>query len=720
MTATPTDLYTDGVRIMKRIFLLIAIIGGVIVLMEKGSAQIENDPWRWLEDVESEEALDWVRKRNSRFLERAEADPVYHELHDRLLRMFDDTAKIDYPSIYGDQVYNFWQSAEHERGIVRRKSLEDYLANRGSWETVLDIDRLAEEEGENWVFQGSTVLETDPRYTLVRLSRGGADAAVMREFDRETKEFVPDGFYLSEAKSRAAWVDRDHIIVGTDFGEGSMTTSGYPRTLRLWERGTPLEDAETIFVGEETDVSVSAWVHHGRTRDYTFIGRGVTFFTSETWLLENSPEESWLVRVAIPEDASMWMFGDIMILKLQTDWEVGGTTFRAGSAISIGMQDFLDGHRTFTLLHEPGDRETIEYFVCGKDYVYFTTLENVRGRIYRCSFSDGSWEKTPFELPSLGSVDIVSNDEKSNRMFITYTDFLTPTTLYYYDPDESEEIREVRHQPEYFDADPYTVEQLEATSSDGTRIPYFVLRPKDLAYDGSAPTILYGYGGFRVSMTPSYSGSTGISWLEKGGVYVIANIRGGGEFGPAWHAAALKENRQRAFDDFIAVAEDLIERKITSPAHLGISGGSNGGLLVGAAFTQRPDLFNAVSCGVPLLDMRNFHTMLAGASWMGEYGNPDIPEEWEYISRYSPYHNLREDETYPEVLFITSTRDDRVHPGHARKMAARMEEMGHPYLYYENIEGGHGAATNNEQTARRVALSFVYFLWKLSEEGDGG
>lgn len=701
---------------MRGIIPLIAIIGGGIVLTEKGSAQIESDPWRWLEDVESDEALDWVRQRNSRFLERAEADPVYGDLHDRLLRMLDDTAKIDYPSIYGNQVYNFWQSADHERGIVRRKSLEDYLANHGRWETVLDIDRLAEEEGENWVFQGSTVLETDPRYTIVRLSRGGADAAVMREFDRETKEFVPDGFNLPEAKSRVAWVDRDHVIVGTDFGEKSLTTSGYPRTLRLWKRGTPLEDAETIFVGEETDVSVSAWTHHSEERDYTFIGRGITFYVSRTWLFDNGK----LVRLEIPEDAYMWMFEDIMILKLQTDWEVGETTYGAGSAISIEMERFLDGDRNFAALHDPGDRETIENFLVGKDFVYFTALENVQGRLYRCRYVDGSWQKAPLKLPSPGSVDMVSNDEESNRLFITYTDFLTPTTLYYYDPDESEEIREVRHQPEYFDADPYRVDQLEAISSDGTRIPYFVLKPKDFAYDGSAPTILYGYGGFRVSMTPSYSGSTGMAWLEKGGVYVIANIRGGGEFGPAWHAAALKENRQRAFDDFIAVAEDLIERKITSPAHLGISGGSNGGLLVGAVFTQRPDLFNAVACAVPLLDMRNYHTMLAGASWMGEYGNPDIPEEWEYISRYSPYHNLREDETYPEVLFITSTRDDRVHPGHARKMAARMEEMGHPYLYYENIEGGHGAASNNEQTARRIALSFVYFLWKLSEERDDG
>ncbi len=701
---------------MKRIILVSAIIGGIFVQLDKLNAQSVDDPWRWLEEVESEEALDWVRKRNSLFLERAEADPSYHDLHGRLLRMFDDTAKIEYPSIYGDQVYNFWQSADHERGIVRRKSLEDYLADRGSWETVLDIDQLADQEGENWVFQGSTVLETDPRYTIVRLSRGGADAAVMREFDRQTKEFVPDGFNLPEAKSRVAWIDPDHVIVGTDFGEGSMTTSGYPRTLRLWKRGTTVEEAEQIFEGETTDVSVSAWTHHGEERDYVFIGRGITFYTEHTWLYDDGK----LVRVEIPEDASMWMFGDMMILKLQTDWEIGGTTWPGGSAISIDMKRFLEGDRDFTLLHQPDDRQAIEYLVAARDYVYLATLENVQGRIYRCRFVDGAWEKTPLELPSPGSVDIVSSDREANRIFITYTDFLTPTTLFYHDPDESEEIREVRRQPEYFDASPYTVEQLEAVSKDGTRIPYFVLRPKDLEYDGTAPTILYGYGGFRVSMTPSYSGSTGLAWLEKGGVYVIANIRGGGEFGPEWHAAALKENRQRAFDDFIAVAEDLIDRKITSPEHLGISGGSNGGLLVGAVFTQRPDLFNAVSCGVPLLDMRNFHTMLAGASWMGEYGNPDVPEEWEYIRTYSPYHNLKEDVTYPEVLFITSTRDDRVHPGHARKMAARMEEMGHPYLYYENIEGGHGGAANNDQMARRVALSFIYFRWKLSDEGDRG
>lgn len=701
--------HTDSRQLLFSI--AIVLIGGVIA-HHTASAQERADNWRWLEKVDSEESLDWVRSRNARFLEKAESDPWYEPTFDRLLAMFDDTSQIDYPGLRDETVYNFLQRGEHERGLIRRTDLRSYLAGEEEWQEVLDIDRLAREERENWVYKGSTVWEPDPRLTLIHLSRGGADASVVREFDRSTGEFVADGFVLPEAKSRVVWIGPDEILVGTDLGDSSLTTSGYPRTIRRWRRGESIADAPVIFEGEPEDVSVAAWVHHGPDRDYVFLERGMTFYTGQSWLLDGDE----LLRIDVPEDASIGMFRDILLLKLQSDWTIAGVLHRAGSLISIAMADFLDGSRTFQSVHVPAERETIEYFLSGRDVLYLSTLENVRGRVREFRYVDRSWQGSTINTPSIGSVSLQAHDPHSNRLFLTYTDYLTPTTLFYYDPDESDELRTVRQQPSYFDADPFTVEQLSATSADGTEIPYFLIRPNDLDYDGTAPTVLYGYGGFRVSLTPSYSGSTGIAWLEEGGVYVVANIRGGGEFGPDWHASALKENRQRAYDDFIAVAEDLVAQQITSPQHLGIMGGSNGGLLVGAVTTQRPDLFNAVVCAVPLLDMKNYHTMLAGASWMGEYGNPDIPEEWEYISRYSPYHNLKEEATYPEVLFTTSTRDDRVHPGHARKMAARMEEMGHPCYYFENIEGGHGGATNNRQTAQRIALTFAYFRWKLIGE----
>ena len=694
------------------IVMLLILIG----LSNQNCSQREEsmeDRYRWLEEVEGEKALEWVRERNKRMLEIAEADSGYTRLVKDIREVYDDDEQIVYPHVHGDVIFNFWQDSRNTRGLLRRSSLDSYLEGSPVWETILDLDALAEEEEENWVYKEQSVLLPEHRYTLITLSRGGADASVVREFDLQEKRFVDDGFVLPEAKSQVAWVDHDHILVGTDFGEGSLTESGYPRTLRLWKRGTPLEEAPVIFEGESEDVSVRCFSTYDNDNLQVYIVRAMTFFTSETYLFEGGEAR----RLPIPSDAYYSTFGDHALLNLNDDWEINGKTWRSGSLLSVRLTDLLSGSFDVEAIYEPDDRSTVSNWIACRDALYVHTLENVKGRLRVYHFDErGGWSSRAIPLPEFGAVSLISGDDLSNRIFFTFSDFLTPTTLYSHDPDESPELHEVKRLEGYFDTSGLVVEQKEAVSKDGTSIPYFIVRPHDLPYNGKAPTVLYGYGGFRVSQTPYYSGAIGRAWLEQGGVYVVANIRGGGEFGPEWHGAALKENRWRAYEDFTAVAEHLIESGVTSPEHLGIMGGSNGGLLVGVAFTHRPDLYNGVVCAVPLLDMRNYHTMLAGASWMAEYGDPDNPEEWEYIRTYSPYHNLKEDADYPEVLFMTSTRDDRVHPGHARKMAALMEEMGHPYLYFENMEGGHGGATNNEQHARRIALSYTYFRKKLFGE----
>ncbi len=674
------------------------------------TAQNETDPYLWLEEVDGEKALNWVRRHNEESTSLFESDPSYQSLYNRLLAIFNDDNRIPYPSIQGAWLYNFWQDERNERGILRRTTPESYLSGNPDWRTVLDVDRLAEEEGENWVYKGSVPLYPDHTRCLVQLSRGGGDAIVLREFDRDAGKFIDDGFNLPEAKMRASWVDRDHIYIGTDFGKGSLTTSGYPRIIKKWKRGTPIEEAETVFEGKESDVSALGYVVHTPERNYHILMRLITFYTSEIHVFENDR----LIKLDIPADASASFHQNQLLVYLQSAWEINGEKYVTGSLISIDYDDFLKGDRNFQVVMAPDAESSIDSYTTTRDYLLVNVLRNVRSELYRFRFEEGEWQRERIDLPTFGSINVISTDEATNRFFLTYTDFLTPTTLYF--SDEEGELREAGRSPAWFDATPYAIEQRKAVSRDGTEIPYFLIGPKGMKTDGSNPTILNAYGGFTVSRTPQYSGTIGNAWLEKGGVYVLANIRGGGEYGPDWHQAAIKENKQKSYDDFIAVAEDLIADGVTSPDHLGIIGGSNGGLLVGAAFTQRPDLFGGVVCQVPLLDMKRYHKLLAGASWMAEYGNPDNPEEWEYISRYSPYHNLSSEKAYPKVFFVTSTRDDRVHPGHARKMAARMEEMGHPFFYYENIEGGHAGAANNRQVATMQALEYTYFRQMLAGE----
>lgn len=668
------------------------------------TAEQPHDPFLWLEEVEGERAMEWVEEQSARTLERFRAEPVFDSIFDEALAILSSDERIADPSIMGGRLYNFWQDAEHERGIWRRTTWDSYLGGDPEWETVLDVDALAAEEGVPWAFGGAECLPPDYERCMVSLSRGGADATEVREFDLETKRFVDGGFFLPESKGSVAWRDRDALLVTTDFGGGTMTTSGYPRVARLWRRGTPLSEAETLFEGEADDVGV--WVGAMETADTTYhvVTHSPSFFESVTYVVR----DDGLVELDVPRDADTRLLGEQLVVYLRSPWEVGGRTYEEGSVIATGYRDFLEGGRDFRVVVEPGPRTTVQRVRTTRDYLLVSLLDDVRGRLRRYHVEDGTWVGEDVPAPDLGSVYVSSTSPHTDRYFFTYSSFTQPTTLYLADDGE---VREVRRMPGMFDAEGLVVEQHEATSADGTRVPYFVVHREGIAHDGTKPTLLYAYGGFQISMTPGYSATVGKAWLERGGVYVVANIRGGGEFGPEWWRSAQKENRQRAYDDFLAVATDLIDRGITSPDHLGIRGGSNGGLLVGVAMTQRPDLFDAVVVAVPLLDMRRYNRLLAGASWMAEYGNPDIPEEWAYIREYSPYHNLDPDAAYPRALIYTTTRDDRVHPGHARKMAARMLSMGHPVHYWENTEGGHGSGVTPEQRARMDALVYTY-LWE--------
>ena len=682
-----------------------------------------DDPFLWLEDVQGEAALAWVRERNADSQDVLMAQPEYAPTRDRLLQVMNSKERIPYISRRGAYFYNLWQDETHKRGLWRRTSPADYRLAAPAWETVLDLDALAAAEGENWVWGGAVGLAPSHARCLVMLSRGGADATVVREFDTVAKAFVKDGFVLPEAKSDIDWIDIDSVFVGTDFGPGSMTDSGYPRIIKRWQRGTPLLEAVTVFEGEQADVSVRASVDTTPGHERTIIMRSLDFYRSKRLVVEGTK----LVPMDVPDDASVAYWNsagapaDTLLMELRSDLATPARSHPRGSLLAIDAAAYTRGERRFAVLFEPTTTRSLAGFALTREHVLVNVLDNVASKLEEWQRTPAGFTRREVAAPFPGTLGVsglhdpmLADDALAESYLLTYSDFLTPDTLSL--GQTGTDTRAVlKSLPATFDATGMRAEQSFATSADGTRVPYFVVWPRSLnarsPATGSTPTLLYGYGGFEISMQPWYSAAFGTAWLARGGVVVVANIRGGGEFGPAWHQAAVKENKQRSYDDFIAVALELIQRGITSPQHLGIEGGSNGGLLVGAAFTQRPDLFNAVVCSVPLLDMRRYHQLLAGASWMAEYGDPDKPDEWQVIAKYSPYQNLRKKVKYPRVLFTTSTRDDRVHPGHARKMAARMLALGHEVLYFENIEGGHGGAADNEQRAHVQALEMSY-LWR--------
>jgi prolyl oligopeptidase len=688
---------------MKKALMIIMTLAAVYSC----SVAEKEDPYLWLEEVDGTEAIEWAQKMNDKSLEVLMSHPEYETIYTKNLEILNSTDRIAAPSLMGDYIYNFWQDAQNVRGIWRRTPKQNYLDGNPTWETLIDIDEMSKQDDIKWVYKGATGLYPAYDRFMVYLSKGGGDAVVIREFDPNTKAFIEDGFQLPEAKGGVSWIDENNLLVFSDFGEGTLTTSGYARQVKHWQRETSIEHAPVLFEGEEQDVSVIGYVINKPERQYVYFQRGLDFFNSEKYVLENGE----MILLDIPCEAEIsGIFKGQVLISLKSDWSIDGKDYKQGTLISADYDELIQGRYKTSLIAEPDDRSGIVSIALTQNNLVINMIKNVISELYTFAFENGQWVGEKFDAPQMGTIRVGSTSDTSDEFFFYYENFLTPSSLYFATNDSHRLIQSL---PAFFDADKYQVWQYEAESADGTMIPYFVVGPKDLQYNGANPTHLNAYGGFEVSRLPYYSAINGNSWLERGGVSVLANIRGGGEFGPRWHQAGLKENRQRVFDDFHAVAEDLIARKITSGQHLGIQGGSNGGLLVGVAFTQRPELYKAVVCQVPLLDMQRYNKLLAGASWMGEYGNPDVPEEWEYIRKYSPYHNLKKNQEYPEVFFTTSTRDDRVHPGHARKMVAKMTDMGYNVYYYENMEGGHAGASTNEQRAKTSALGTAYLLMKL-------
>ena len=701
------DFRKNGAWIVRDVRTCLVL--AAVSLLLSSCTRDQADPYLWLESIDGPESMAWVETHNQATIADLQAYPKYEPIHTKIMEIFNSDERIAYPSIRGDRIYNFWQDETNPRGLWRRCSFNEYMKKSPAWETVLDLDALCEREGQAWAFKGAVYCYPDLDRCMLRLSVKGGDAVALREFDLRTKMFVEGGFTVPSAKSDVAWIDRDTLLIGTDFGPGSMTDSGYPRIVKIWERGMPLDEAKTLFEGQTSDVICEGWVQYTPERSYVVVDHATTFYTSKQYVLEDGA----LIRLELPEDSQLsGFFQNRMLVELKSDWTVEGHTYQQGGLIAIDYDRFLKGDRDFEVICQPDERSSLQSVDYTQHAVLINKLTSVRGQLYQYTFDNGRWHSQKVDVPPYGRISLTSTDVFSDRYFFTYEDFLIPRTLYY-SADLSEDIRKVKSLPEFFDGSRFEIQQLEAISKDGTAIPYFIVFAKGMKYDGSNPTLQYGYGGFEISMQPWYSPATGCCWLENGGVYVLANIRGGGEFGPQWHQAAIKEHRQRAYDDFIAVSEDLIRRKITSPEHLGIMGGSNGGLLVGVMFTERPDLYRAVVCSVPLCDMKRYNKLLAGASWMGEYGDPDNPKEWRYIRKYSPYQNLSKSKQYPRVFFATTTRDDRVHPGHARKMAAKMEAMGHDVYYFENVEGGHGAGVTNEQRGLMYSLEYTYLLKML-------
>ncbi len=709
------------------ITLLLATFSHADQDMTAQSTAIQSDPQMlWAEEVLGEKALSWVNTQNKRTLNVLEKEPIYQTLKKEAEALLTSKERIPYGSVRGDFVYNFWQDEKNVRGLWRRTPLSEYHKKNPEWETILDIDQLAKDENKNWVFKGSSIYrpwQSEKQFALLRLSDGGKDAVVVREFDIASRSFVTEGFITPESKQSASWVDQDTLLVATDWGKDTLTDSGYPMIVKRWKRGTPLSEAKETIRGEKSDIGM--WPMTIELSDGMKVSGAIqsdTFFTSTFWLFPKDGKAP--VKYPLPPKCELTgVYRDWCLVSLQQDWEITaqGKTFKSGDLVAFDMRSFIKNHSLpkVSLVFRPEKTQAVKGVSIAKGAAILAINENVASRLLRLKPASDAcdayieWTTTEITLPGKGSSYVTSANSRDETVFLGYEDFLTPDSLLTWDRAKNKAIP-LKSLPAKFDASGLKVEQHFANSPDGTRIPYFLVCKKDIKLDGSTPTLLYAYGGFQVSLNPSYSSARGKLWLERGGAYVLANIRGGGEYGPEWHQAGLKTKRQTIYNDFIAVAEKLIADKITSPKHLGIMGGSNGGLLMGVMLTQRPDLWNAVVVQVPLLDMLRYHKLLAGASWVDEFGSPDVPEERALLEKISPVHNFHpKEKTYPTPFFVTSTKDDRVHPGHARKMGSLFEQAKLPFYYYENIDGGHSAAANQIERAKRTALEYTYLFKQL-------
>ncbi|RMI30797.1 prolyl oligopeptidase family serine peptidase [Nocardia stercoris] len=680
-----------------------------------GEAQ-HSDPYLWLEDVTGDAPLSWARERNEVVHERFAATDRFSALEHRILDMFDTDARIPYPTRRDTWLYNFWRDAAHPKGIWRRTTFEQYRTENPEWDVLLDLDALSAAESENWVWSGAAVLRPAQSRALISLSRGGADATVVREFDLEKREFIPaaaGGFELSEAKNWMRWIDIDTVYVGTDFGPGSLTDSGYTRIAKRWRRGTPLEAAETVFEGEASDVSVGCGYDRTPGFERHYFTRATDFFNEQVYLL--APDGS-LTYLESPTDSDESWHHEWLLIHLKSEWTTGGNTYPADTLLAIDFDEFLAGGRDFDVLFAPDPHTSLHDYNWSEHHLIVSTLQDVQTRLHVLTPGPDGWTREPLaDTPAMATTGVTNLDkiDGGDDFMLSTSGFTTPATLL--EGTIGKPVRLLKQAPGFFDTDGIRTEQFFARSDDGTMVPYFVIRHQD-RIGTPGPTVMSGYGGFEISRTPTYAGVTGMSWLERGGTWVMTNIRGGGEYGPQWHTQAQKADRHKVYEDFAAIARDLVDRGITTPAQLGAVGGSNGGLLMGVMLTRYPHLFGALVCQVPLLDMKRYHLLLAGASWIAEYGDPDKPEEWAYISEYSPYQNTSATAEYPPILIMTSTRDDRVHPGHARKMTALLESEGHTVWYHENIEGGHGGAADNKQLAFQSALIYEFFTQMLMDK----
>jgi len=694
----------------------------IFVSCSHNKKPLAHDPFLWLENITETKSLNWVEKRNQETFSRLKEDSRFEKAKNELLKIYEDPEKIPYIRMLGNYAYNIWRDEKNTQGLLRRTTLQEYKKEKIKWETVIDFDLLSRKEGKTLVYKGMQCLAPKYIICMIKISNGGGDAVEAREFDTAKKKFVKENaFFLPESKHHLTWIDKDHLYIGLDLGENSLTTSGYPRTARLWSRGTPIKSSRVIFAGKKEDVSVLTWRSDNPQHKFTLFIRELDFFNQDVFILFDG--EKKLRQLNIPTHIVIEnVFKDYLILKNRKNWSAdpsSGMTkeIPSGSLLSLKISALSSNHLkdALKIIWSPSERSSLENVAVTKSFILLNISQNVKSEAYRTKLKEGQWWMEKLALPKNGTLSFSATRYNSNEFIYYYENFLTPETSFLFNIKNLKQEK-LKNKKSYFDSSHMTVEQLHAKSRDGTLIPYFIVRQKYMPYNEKNPTYLYGYGGFSNSMGAYYSPTLGTQWLAKGGTYVLANIRGGGEFGPKWHQAAMKEKRQNSYDDFHAVAEDLIRRKITSPRHLAIAGASNGGLLVAVAFTQRPELYHAVACSVPLLDMLRYHKLLAGASWMAEYGNPDIPSQRKYILQYSPYQNVFPATSYPEVYFFTSTKDDRVHPGHARKMVARMQQQGHSVLYYENTEGGHGGAANLKQSAIQQAMKYVFFWQKIIDK----
>lgn len=678
------------------------------------AAAADPNPYLWLTQIHGKKALTWVEAQNGRSDLALEGDATYARDRSQIMDVLNANTRIPRGELDHGWVLNFWQSAAHVRGIWRRARIADYARKAPRWQTLLDVDQLDSRMHQNWVWHGADCTAAFDR-CLVRLSPGGGDAAEIREYDPRTRSFVAGGFEVPVAKGGAMYLNPDTVLVATDFGPGTMTPSSYPRIVKLWRRGEPLASAKTLFEGRPDDMSVTPYVFRGPYGSVAVIERRPSFFEADYYVVG---ADGTTRRIPVPQDAQIeGVTQGQLILTLQNAWTVDGRTIGKGALVAFPVMAFerTGGTQPVSVLYTPGPHAMIDEVSTGRDAVYASVYEDVTGSIREFRPGRPDWSDMRLALPRGGSTSIVSTNDWGPQAYFSFESFLEPPSLYAYGGSGSPTL--IKAQPTVFDGRDMSVSQYWASSHDGTKVPYFLIRPRKA--QGAIPTILYGYGGFQLSLTPWYWNDghkpldAGETWLSHGGAIAVANIRGGGEFGPAWHQAALKYHRQRAYDDFEAVAADIERRNLSTPKQLGIVGASNGGLLVSTVMVERPDLFGAVVCQRPLIDMLRYTHYGAGASWVGEYGDPADPKMAAYIRTYSPFQNVKQGVAYPPILFIAETTDDRVTPVFARMMAAKMEAQGHDVLFNEATEGGHGPGATHAEEAQYWALAYTFFAKRL-------